>query len=25
MGYSDSDLRLVFGGNWLRLMRTVWK
>jgi membrane dipeptidase len=24
-GYSEHDIRLVLGENWLRLMRTVWK
>jgi len=23
-GYSESDVRKVLGGNWLRVMRSVW-
>jgi membrane dipeptidase len=25
LGYSADDVRLVIGGNWLRLMKEVWK
>ena len=24
-GYSDDDIKKIWGGNWLRLLKDVWK